>query len=159
MLVAWTGHRPDLFRDPAAARATVEATARELAEQAACRFLTGGQRGVDTWAALAALSLGIPFDLVLPFEAATFTETWRESDRRVLEHTLFHATTVRVAGGYTERNRLLAEKPALLVAVWTRTEGGGTAETLALARQAHTPIRELILPSSPTAATADGRGI
>jgi hypothetical protein len=160
MIVAWTGHRPDVFADPAVARAVVESTARELAEQGARRFLVGGQRGVDTWAALAAIACGIPFSLVLPFAVDDFTRDWLEADRCVLVHTLAHAETVQVAGGYTERNRILASEADLLVAVWTRTSGGGTAETIALATRAATPLREIILDPSPTAATAaHSRGI
>jgi len=159
MLVAWTGHRPELFRDPVAARDAVGSVARELAHRADLRFLVGGQRGVDTWAALSAIHSGIPFSLVLPFDADTFTLDWPEADRAVLLQTMTRAETVRVAGGYTERNQILASAADLLVAVWTRTAGGGTAETVHLARQAGTPIREVILPPSPAARTAHGRGI
>ena len=66
MIVAWTGHRPDLFRDPGAARADV---------------------------------------------------------------------------------------------VWTQTRGGGTAETIDLARAAGTPVREVALEPADTARAADGPGI
>ena len=159
MIVAWTGHRPELFRDPNAARASVDATARELAERAALRFLIGGQRGVDTWAALAAIACAVPFRLVLPAEVDTFTRGWLKSDRVVLIHTLSRAEAVHVAGGYTERNQILAHHAELLIAVWTRTSGGGTAETLALATSAGTPVREIVLEPSPTATTAHGRGI
>jgi hypothetical protein len=159
MRVAWTGHRPDLFEDPANARAVVESIAHEVSEQPNVRFLVGGQRGVDTWAALAATPLGVPFSVVLPFEVDAFTEDWEAEDRSVLQQTLAHADDVRVVGGYTARNQFLAQTAELLVAVWTRTPGGGTAETLAQARAAGTPIREIVLPASPTAASAHGRGI
>ncbi|HEY2593101.1 MAG TPA: hypothetical protein VGK33_04290 [Chloroflexota bacterium] len=159
MRVAWTGHRPDLFQDPANARATVESIAREFAEQPDVRFLVGGQRGVDTWAALAAISLGVRSTLVLPADVDTFTEDWPSEDRSMLEQTLAHADEMQIAAGYTARNQYLAQTAHLLVAVWTRTPGGGTAETLAQANAANTPIREIVLPPSPTAATAHGRGI
>jgi hypothetical protein len=159
MIVVWTGHRPDLFRDPAAARAAVDSTALELGMQADVRFLVGGQRGVDTWAAQAAISAGIAFDLVLPLAVDAFTRGWLEVDRRALQQVMTHAAEVQIAGGYTERNRLLASAADLLVAVWTRTPGGGTAETIALAERSGTPIREILLEASPLAQSASGRGI
>jgi hypothetical protein len=66
---------------------------------------------------------------------------------------------VHVAGGYTDRNQVLAGQAELLIAVWTRTGGGGTAETIALATSAGTPIREIVLEPSPAARSATGRGI
>jgi len=158
-LVAWTGHRPDLFRDPTAARATVETEARGQRDAGASGFLVGGQRGVDTWAALAAIDLAVPFGVVLPFRFDEFTREWTEADRSVLRQTLEQAATVEIVGGYSLRNRQLAVRAAWLVAVWTGTRGGGTAETLELARQAGTPIREFLLEPSPTAGSVHGRGI
>jgi hypothetical protein len=160
VIVGWTGHRPDLFRDPLAASARVDAAARNLvACEAVDAFLVGGQRGVDTWAALAAMALGVPFTLILPFEVGQFTLDWAPSDRTVLEETIARAAEVRVAGGYTERNRQIATGADLLVAVWTRIAHGGTAETVNLARAAGTPIREILLDAASAAGSAEGRGI
>jgi hypothetical protein len=159
MIVAWTGHRPDLFLDQIAARAAVEGAAREVVDEGAARFLVGGQRGVDTWAALAAIDLDVPFVVILPLPLAEFTSDWLPNDRAVLDHTLAHATEMRIGGGYTRRNQQLATGADLLIAIWTRVLGGGTAETVALARAAATPIREIILEPSPTATAARGRGI
>jgi hypothetical protein len=158
-IVAWTGHRPDLFREPNAARATVEQVMRDLAGAGAERCLVGGQRGVDTWAAQSAVSCALPLTLILPFHLDEFTRDWAPTDRQLLEQTLGLATEVSIAGGYRERNRRLATGGDLLVAVWTRTFGGGTAETIELARAAGTPIREIVLEPSSTAASASGRGI
>ena len=157
--VAWTGHRPDLFRDPEEARRVVISEAGEVAGNGATRFLVGGQRGVDTWAALAAIDLPVPFTLVLPLTLEEFTRDWSPADRVVLERTLEAALEVRVVGGYTERNRQLATGADLLVAVWTRVAGGGTAETVAFARAAGTPLCEIVLEPSPTARHAGGRGV
>jgi hypothetical protein len=159
VIVAWSGHRPDLFRDPNAARAVVESIARELAQHQHVRFLVGGQRGVDTWAALAAVATGIPFSLVLPCDPETFTRDWAEIDRAVLARTAGLATEVRIADGYSARNQVLADIADQLVAVWTRIAGGGTAETIDLARQAGKSIREIVLEPSPAATEAQGRGI
>jgi hypothetical protein len=164
-VVAWTGHRPELFLDPAAARAAVDAAARDLVEQrGAEHFLVGGQRGVDTWAALAAIALAVPFTLILPVPVADFADGWAQADRAVLDLTAARASHLRMVGGdpplaFTERNRRLATDASLLVAVWTGIRGGGTAETIALARAAATRVREIRLPASPTAASARGRGI
>jgi hypothetical protein len=164
-IVAWTGHRPDLFLDPAAARAAVETTAQDLVtHEQAERFLVGGQRGVDTWAAQAALALGVPFTVVLPLELAEFTRDWSADDRQLLEEILTKADEVRVVGGepaaaYTERNRQLACQADLLVAVWTTLGGGGTAETIALARAVGTAVREIVLPIAQIAHSPHGRGI
>jgi hypothetical protein len=166
-LIAWSGHRPELFQDRAAACASVAQIARDLVSEqagAGLRFLVGGQRGVDTWAALAALDLDIPFDLVLPLDPDTFCEGWAAADKGSLRLTVARAARVQVVGGdppvaYRERNRLLATRANLLVAVWTGTTGGGTAETLSFARAAGTPIREVLLVPSPGARRARGRGI
>jgi YspA SLOG family len=159
MKVAWTGHRPDLFRDPPAARRAVSAAAQEVVEQGASRFLVGGQRGVDTWAAQAAITLAVPFSVVLPLAIDRFTHDWTPAERALLEHVLAQTDDVRIAAGYTERNRLLATGADLLVAVWTRIGGGGTAETIELARAAGTPVREIVLEPAPAAHRAQGRGI
>jgi len=161
MIVGWTGHRPDLFRDPLAAAASVDAAARDLvvAREQVDAFLVGGQRGVDTWAALAAMALGVPFTLILPVDVSQFTSGWTTHERALLEQTLAAAAEVRVAGGYAERNRQIATGADLLMAVWTRVGHGGTAETVALARAAGTPVREILLDAAPTAGSAQGRGI
>lgn len=159
MIVAWTGHRPDLFRDPAAAEAAVDSATRELAKSGATAFVVGGQRGVNTWAAQAAIRYAVPFRLVLPFDALEFSRDWLEADRSVLKDLLLQAAAVRIAGGYTRRNRVVATSAQLLVAVWTGTSGGGTAETIELARQVGTPVREIVLPIGPMASFAVGRGI
>jgi hypothetical protein len=161
-VITWTGHRPDIFQDPEAARAAVEETTEKLQAE---RFLVGGQRGVDTWAALAAHRLGVPFTLVLPLPVEAFAVGWSEDDRRRLEDSLGWATEVRIVGGpsepeaYTERNRILGTSGELLVAVWTGRAGGGTAETIAFARAAGVPIHEVRLPASPLGEHATGRGL
>jgi hypothetical protein len=159
-IVAWTGHRPELFRDPIGARLKVEAVAGEVVQRdRPRRFLVGGQRGVDTWAALSAITLGVPFVVILPLEVAEFTAGWSSEDRSVLETTLANASEVRTAAGYTERNRLLATRADLLVAVWAGIVGGGTFETLSLARAAGVAIREVLLEPSTDAGAVQGRGI
>jgi len=158
MRLAWTGHRPDLFLDVEVARRAVEATARGLqTREPVERFLVGGQRGVDTWAARTAVDLGIPFSLILPATIDQLTGDWSSADRAQLERHIGLADEVRLASGYSDRNRMLAEEADLLVAVWTGRGGGGTAETLAFARALGTPVHEVRLAGVPGAAA--GRGI
>jgi hypothetical protein len=157
--VAWTGHRPDLFSDVDRARQSVEQVARELIEAGAERFLVGGQRGVDTWAALSAIAGGITFELILPLPTDEFTHDWGHADRDLLLRIISQAVEVRVANGYSDRNQQLAWGADLLVAVWTGIAGGGTAETIEQARLGGTPIREILLEPSATASEAAGRGI
>jgi hypothetical protein len=157
--VAWTGHRPDIFGDVELARQTVERAAREVIDAGADLFLVGGQRGVDTWAALAATARGVTFRLILPLPPDEFTHDWAQADRDVLRQIISQGFEVRLAGSYAERNRQLATGAHLLVAVWTGIGGGGTAETIEQARLAGTPVREFLLEPSSTAAEAVGRGI
>ena len=157
--VGWTGHRPDIFLDPETAKRAVYVVASELAASGTERFLVGGQRGVDIWAAEAAIMYAVPVFVLLPCSVHEFTESWSEADRSLLLQILEQAAEVRVLAGYSARNHALAEQPELLVAVWTGIAGGGTAETIAFAQAAGTPIREILLDPSPTATKASGRGI
>jgi hypothetical protein len=159
MIVAWTGHRPELFLHPNDAQARLTTESLRLQREGADRFLVGGQRGVDTWAADAAIAQAIPFVVVLPLTLDEFTRDWTSPERVHLEQTLARANELRIAGGYSERNRQLATSADLVVAVWTRTRGGGTAQTIDFARTAGTPIRELVLEAAPNAGSAQGRGI
>jgi hypothetical protein len=160
MRLAWTGHRPDLFADPEAARRAVDDTARDVLPQGPLeQFLVGGQRGVDTWAAHAAIDLAIPFRLFLPLSVEDFTVDWTEADRAILRDHAEQAAEVRVARGYSARNRLLASECDLLVAVWTGRAGGGTAETIAFARELGTPVRQVRLLGAATQGSIAGRGI
>jgi uncharacterized phage-like protein YoqJ len=165
--VAWTGHRSDIFRHPDDARDMVHTTARNLVSQEKFEhFLVGGQRGVDTWAAQAAIAFGVPFTVMLPLEPLQFTSDWSAAERVTLDSVVARASDVRIVGAshgaaaaYTERNRQLATQADLLIAIWTQLGGGGTAETIALARAAGTPVREVVLPIAQIAHSAHGRGI
>ncbi|HLH25378.1 MAG TPA: hypothetical protein VK066_22905 [Chloroflexota bacterium] len=150
--VAWTGHRPELFAAPDAVAAAIIARSRELqaAHGAALAFHCGGQRGVDTWAALAAERLGIPLHLYLPLPLSRFAADWPAQDRALLEQSWAYASEQVVsdphgllgAEAYRRRNRLLAARCDLLIAVWTGLGGGGTAETIAFAHDLGRPVEE-----------------
>jgi hypothetical protein len=167
--VAWTGHRPELFADPAAAAARVAARAEALCAEhgGAVAFHCGGQRGVDTWAAQAAVRLGVPLHLYLPLPIPLFAADWTPADRAALEATWAAAATRTVvdptgadpAAAYRARNALLAQRAELLVAVWTGLAGGGTAETLAFARALGRRIEEHRLPRAAYTPRAGERGV
>ena len=161
MIVGWTGHRPDLFGDAGAARQALARHARHLVEhESATHFVVGGQRGVDTWAALEAVTLRVSYAVILPCPIDQFVDaTWTPGDRATLEQLLTTASDVDIADGYAERNRRVATSVDLLVAVWTGTGGGGTAETLSFARAAATPVREVRLEAAASARTLFERGI
>ena len=152
MNVAWTGHRPEYFAAPeAVARAVADVAAALRAEHgAALAFHCGGQRGVDTWAAAAAQRLGLPLHLYLPLSVARFSADWLPTDVAALERSWAYAAERVVvdpdgtlgAAAYSGRNRLLAERCEVLVAIWTGRGGGGTAETIELARALGRPIQE-----------------
>lgn len=169
MRVAWTGHRPEFFADPRAAEAEVHRLAAELLAEYGpdLRFLVGGQRGVDTWAAEAAMRLGVPFELYLPMPEPEFTRDWTPEDRARLAATRRAAASVVVVdtsgrtgpAAYSARNRALAEGGDLVVAVWTGRPGGGTWETVQLARSLGKPVRETLLPGSGYAPRPGERGL
>ncbi len=152
MNVAWTGHRPEYFARPAEVAAQVGTIAAQLQAEhgAALRFHCGGQRGVDTWAAEAAARLGIPLSLYLPLPIERFAADWEPLDVDALRRSWAYATARvvvdrlgrRGAAAYSQRNALLAECGDLLIAVWTGLSGGGTAETIAAARELGRPVRE-----------------
>lgn len=156
MIVGWTGHRPELFLHPAYAHAELDRFADAF--RTAQVFVSGGQRGVDTWAAQAGFRLGVAVHLILPQPPGEFARDWSSDDRLMLEWLLTIAE-VRIAKGFSERNRLVATSVDVLVAVWTGTAGGGTAETLEFARDAGVAVREVRLDRSAAAASARGRGI
>jgi DNA recombination-mediator protein A len=165
--VGFTGHRPELFADADRARAAVHDELSELHAEApgSLTVIAGGQRGVDTWAALAAVALEIPFVLVLPAPVEELTRDWPIEDVRVLADLRRAALREELidaraaCDAYMRRNARIAELAHVLIAVWTGVEGGGTAETLAFARQRNTSVREVRLPAAPDAASARGRGI
>ncbi|MBI2321631.1 MAG: DUF1273 family protein [Chloroflexi bacterium] len=169
MRVGWTGHRPHYFRAPAEAAAAVQRAAEELRREVArpLVFITGGQRGVDLWAAEAAMQLGVPYHVYLPLPLAQFAADWDAADRAALERVWAAAAERRVLdergdfgpGAYTLRNQAIAEECDLLVAVWTGRTGGGTHETVSFARALSKPIREVLLPAADVPSDPAARGL
>ena len=165
-IVAWTGHRPDLFADPGQARRTVLAEAKRVRDELTgpLRFRVGGQRGVDMWAALAGQDLRIPYDMVLPLPVEEFTAGWSADEKATFEFVAHGAAITEIVGGvedeaYQERNRRLVTGAGLVVAVWTNTQGGGTAETVLFGQLLGVPVREVLLPRSTETVSPRGRGV
>jgi hypothetical protein len=166
--VAWTGHRPELFDRPDGPRELVtRETDRLLAERGPrLVVLSGGQRGVDLWAASAARERGVRLELLLPAPPALLSAAWPADDATALSSLLGYAAQVVLFGenpadpaGYDARNRALAAKCDLLVAVWTGLEQGGTFFTLTEARALGKPIREFHLEPSDYRPSPDERGV
>ncbi|HEY8476385.1 MAG TPA: hypothetical protein VIN09_05920 [Chloroflexota bacterium] len=166
--VGWTGHRPHFFADPEAARRAVFRLARDLVEEDdALVFLCGGQRGVDTWAALAAVDLGVPFVLYLPLPPGRFTEGWDPEDVAVLERLRRAASREEIVDptgrlgeeAYRSRNEAIARHCDLLVAVWAGFNAGGTYDTICRARAHGRPIRSIQLAPSGAPWRAGERGL
>jgi hypothetical protein len=164
--VGWTGHRPELFQDSAAARSAVlEQAARLLKRSGNVRFITGGQRGVDLWAAQCALAARIPFEVILPVKPAAFTRDWLPEDVAALDALLEQAesvTTVDMAGrweplAYDLRCEEIARRADLLVVVWTGTRQGGTFLTICAAEARGIPIQQATMARS--SGPLSGRGI
>jgi predicted Rossmann-fold nucleotide-binding protein len=151
MLIAWSGHRPDIFRAPHEAERGVQVRASRAGPDAA--FICGGQRGVDQWAARAARDLGLPFHLVLPMAPARFTADWEAADRDALGELAAAATSLEVVDesnnlgplAYDLRNEGIVRRADALVVVWTGIRRGGTFHTLCAARMRGVPIEGVLL--------------
>ena len=168
MRVAWTGHRPELFARPTDAAALVRAETRRLWDEFGPDLvvLSGGQRGVDLWAALAACDLSLRLRLYLPAPAELLAAEWPTHWVEALTGAQVHAEQLVVFGsdprdarGYEARNLALATECELLVAVWTGQESGGTWHTVSEARGLGRAIREFLLERSSYAPRPGERGI
>jgi hypothetical protein len=142
VIVGWTGHRPDIFRDPSLARGEVERTADALAGRwSELEFVCGGQRGVDLWAAAAALTRSLALHLALPLPLDSLTTGWAPPDRQSLVDLHGRAASIEVADpenaegalAYDRRNEAIVRRSGLIVAVWTGVRRGGTFHTLCAA--------------------------
>ena len=152
MLIAWSGHRPDVFRNPRAAR---EAVARIAGAKAApgVEFICGGQRGVDQWAAQAARKRGLSFHLVLPIDPPAFTRDWLPAERSALGELIASAASVEVVDSvgtlgplaYDLRNEAVLRRAGLLTVAWTGIRRGGTFHTICAARTRGLPVEEVVL--------------
>jgi hypothetical protein len=142
VVIAWSGHRPDVFRDAVAARRAVERCARTAAGRwPRPTFVCGGQRGVDQWAASAGLDLGIAVHLVLPTAPDTFARGWQPEERALLDQLVAAASSLTVIDpmgqlgplAYDLRNEEVVRRAERLIVVWSAIRRGGTFFTLCAA--------------------------
>ena len=130
-------------------------------------FRSGGQRGVDLWAADAGLTLGAQVSLILPVTVERFTSGWAESDRDHLYEVCSRAASVQIldqeglspALAFDLRNERLIARADLLVAVWTGLRRGGTFYTLCAARVGGVVAKETVLTPAADAKQQGGRGL
>ncbi len=150
MRVAWSGHRPDVFREPDLARMTVERLARAAVEgRGATEFISGGQRGVDQWAAAIGCELGLAVRLVLPTAPVLFTRDWSSDERAALSALLGRVAGLEVIDSAGElgtlafdlRNEAVVRHADRLLVVWTGVRQGGTFQTLCAARARRMPAQ------------------
>ena len=167
MIVGWTGHRPDVFQRPELAQREVGRAADALLEGTPeLEFVSGGQRGVDLWAADAARARGIPFHLVLPVPPRSLTRHWAPEERQALDDGVSHAASVAIIDAdetegplaYDRRNEAIVRRSDRIVAVWTGVRQGGTFYTLSAARARGVAVEERRLAPAAMIRTA-GRGL
>lgn len=167
VIVGWTGHRPDLFTDAVEARHHVDVAADSLlGRYGSCEFVCGGQRGVDQWAAQAAIDRRTPFHLLLPQPLAAFTRGWRHEDRSYLGELILAAASVETIDpteelgplAYDLRSEALVRRSDVLLAVWGGAQQGGTFLTLCAARCRGLMVEDIRLPTR-TDAVLRGRGV
>src|SRR6266508_4655811 len=97
MIVGWTGHRPDVFKEPESARRHVELMSEQIVGLSdEVQFVCGGQRGVDMWAAAAARTRRIRLHIVLPVPVQAFTADWLPSERRELNEVMASAASIEI---------------------------------------------------------------
>ncbi len=148
----FTGHRPNRLpwgeREEDPRCLALKEQLRQAVEQAYCRgfrhFLCGMARGADLYFCEAVLALGQEKPDLTVEAAVPFTDQalrWPEADqaRRAALLDRCHYETV-VQHHYSpscmaRRNRYMVDRSALLLAVYDGMPKGGTAGTLAYARQ------------------------
>lgn len=145
--VAWSGHRPAYFAGPAAVEQRIHEIARSLRRVHGdrLRFETGGQLGVDVWAAEAARELGVPYSVCLPLPAEAFTAGWTDAARQRLHRLIEAAADLWIAppclDPYGARNQRLVDASDRLEVCWSGLHSGGTWDTIQRARRAGRRIR------------------
>ena len=149
---AFTGHRPRKFpwgydetdaRCVALKKALSEQIAK-LMEAGYTDFFIGMAEGVDTWAALAVLTLkkensALKLHCVLPCEGQA--DRWSASAQELYFSILEQADEIAYVsreyskGCMLERNRYLVDHAACLLAVYNGERRGGTAMTVKYAQR------------------------
>lgn len=133
MIVAFTGHRPNKlggYKLPNKIYNGVckelEATLKELKPEKA---ISGMALGVDQWAAMLCVKLGIPFIAAVPFPGQE--GVWPESSQRIYKLLLKKADDIVIvsdapfkAAKLQKRNEWMVDQCDKLIAVFDGTDGG-----------------------------------
>lgn len=152
MACAFTGHRPERFSfgyDESDERCL---RIKSLMAEWITAFIIGGVRtfytgmalGIDQWAASIVLNMkqqhsGIRLIALVPCK--TQADRWSEKQRGKYEAILAECDNVQILNDYYtrgcmhQRNRVLVESAAYLLAVYDGGEDGGTAYTVDYARK------------------------
>lgn len=148
-VLAVTGHRPQKLGHGdtllALRRGISERIRHELVRLAPRHIITGMALGVDQWAALVALELGIPFIAAVPFVGQD--SKWKRYERDAYHKLLRQAQRVFIVspGDYSHekmsrRNRFMVNGCDVLLAVWNGRAEGGTYNCVTYARKVKRPI-------------------
>ncbi len=156
---ALVGHRPQTFpwqyderdRRCIALKAVLSQQIAKLAAAGVTSFYSGADRGAETWAALAVLTLrwkrpGIELHCILPCEGQE--SAWAVPARALYQCILDQADSIEYVsrdyydGCTLERDRRLVRSAGVLLAVYNGEWEGGTAAAVRCARKAG---REIIV--------------
>lgn len=147
-VMAITGHRPEKFGTGDTLllmkHLIMRCLRHEFARLDPRHIITGMARGVDQWAALVALEMGIPFVAAVPFIGQE--HKWKRYEREAYYTLLQKAKRVHIVstGAYSaekmyRRNRFMVNGCDVLLAVWNGSEGG-TSNCVNYAEKIRRPI-------------------
>ena len=153
LTVAGTGHRPQDIAayDHRGFTALVDVARAMIVLSGATTVIAGGALGWDTALAAAALDLGLPLLLVLPFPGQE--RRWPRADQLRYKQQREAATAVfylseETPGDDTDavialmnaRNAFMVDHADQVLAFWSGTPRGGTANCVAYAKRVRTPV-------------------
>lgn len=131
-VIAFTGHRPNKLggyaKNPISEWVKGQIV-KKLLELKPSKVISGMALGVDTWAAEAAIQLGIPFEAAIPFEGQE--SKWTPESIAYFNYLKSKASEVIIVceGDYHPRkmqlrNQYMVNNCDLLIAVWDGSSGG-----------------------------------
>jgi len=148
--IAFTGHRPKDLPGLTYQQFARALDALGVGLRRDLHFVVGGALGTDTWAAEYALTRGIPYTLITPFELDVMDRFWGEADqKRLTGHALNAVEHRRVHTGgydvraYQQRNEAMVDAADVVFAVYTGKRGGGTYNCIRYAIKAGKPVYNL----------------
>ena len=132
-VIAFTGSRPNKLGGYQLPNPTylyvcqqIDKLLRELQPD---KVIVGGAQGVDSWAAMIAYKLKIPYLLAIPFEGQELA--WPEASQKTyrLQRKLATEEVIVSKGGYAAykmqvRNCFMVDKCDKLIAIWDGSKGG-----------------------------------